>query len=171
MAFFTKPTDAATAAPAPLTRDRLEALMTRREWYFGIDDDGDLGGVWDENTFYFLLVGEPAGILQIRGRWSRTLPVSGLGTLTALINEWNVGRIWPKVFARPEDDGSAVVVYAEVATDLRSGANDEQLERIVDCGLATGLSFFEMLDERYPAGDGPQGAEQEAARPAAGDAR
>jgi hypothetical protein len=166
MAFFTKPTDAAPAAPAPLTRDRLEALMTRREWYFGIDDDGDLGGVWDDNTFFFLLVGEPRAILQIRGRWSRTLPLAELEPLTALLNEWNVGRIWPKVFARPEDDGSAVVVYAEVATDLRSGANDEQLERIVDCGLATGLSFFEMLDERYPAPEGAPGAEAPA-----GDAR
>lgn len=164
MAFFTKPASAAPAAPAPLSQDRLAALMTRREWYFGIDDDGDLGGVWDENTFYFLLVGEPQGILQIRGRWSRTLPVSELGSLTALLNEWNVGRIWPKVFARPEDDGSAVVVFAEVATDLRSGVNDEQLERIVDCGLATGLSFFEMLDERYPAADA-------AVEAGAGDAR
>jgi len=158
MAFFTKPTDAAPAAPTTLTRARLEALMTRREWHFGVDDDGDLGGVWDDNTFYFLLVGEPQAILQIRGRWSRTLPVEELEALTSLLNAWNVERIWPKVFARPEDDGSGVVVYAEVATDLRSGVNDEQLERIVDCGLATGLSFFEMLDERYPdpeAGAGP----------------
>lgn len=155
MAFFTKPTDAAPAAPTTLTRARLEALMTRREWYFGVDDDGDLGGVWDDNTFYFLLVGEPQAILQIRGRWSRTLPAEELEPLTALLNEWNVERIWPKVFARPEDDGSGVVVYAEVATDLRSGVNDEQLERIVDCGLATGLSFFETLDERYPAPEAP----------------
>ncbi|MEL7976185.1 YbjN domain-containing protein [Isoptericola sp. F-RaC21] len=166
MAFFTKPTATTVAAPTTLTRDRLEALMTRREWYFGIDEDGDLGGVWDDNTFYFLLVGEPQAILQIRGRWSRTLPASELGTLTALLNEWNVGRIWPKVFARQEDEGSPVVVFAEVATDLRSGVNDEQLERIVDCGLATGLSFFEMLDERYPAPEGAAGAGV-----AAGDAR
>lgn len=164
MAFFTKPTAAAAAAPAPISQDRLAALMTRREWYFGIDDDGDLGGVWDENTFYFLLVGEPAGILQIRGRWSRTLPASELASLAPLLGEWNVARIWPKVFARQAEEGSEVVVFAEVATDLRSGANDEQLERIVDCGLATGLSFFEMLDERYPAAD-------DAAQPVAGDAR
>ncbi|MGF0116430.1 YbjN domain-containing protein [Promicromonospora sp. Marseille-Q5078] len=157
MAFFTKPNDAAPAAPTTLTRARLEALMTRREWFFGIDDDGDLGGVWDDNTFYFLLVGEPQAILQIRGRWSRTLPVEELEALTSLLNAWNVERIWPKAFARPEDDGSGVVVYAEVATDLRSGANDEQLERIVDCGLATGLSFFEMLDERYPDPEGGAG--------------
>ena len=157
MAFFTKPAAAATAAPTPLTRERLESLMTRREWYFGIDDDGDLGGVWDDNTFYFLLVGEPRGILQIRGRWSRTLSAADQAQVALLANEVNQSKIWPKVYSRVE--GDQLGVYAEVSTDLEFGVADDQLGQLVECGLFSGLQFFEQLDERFPAPDaGPADA-------------
>ncbi|MHA7134954.1 type III secretion system chaperone family protein [Oerskovia turbata] len=151
MSFFTKPDDTPRSANAPLSRDRIEAFLASKGWHYGIDDDGDLGGGWDGNIFYFFVQGASDEILQVRGRWNRTLPVEEHVNVVMLANEVNQARIWPKVYARVEDE--QVAVYTEVATDLEHGVADDQLGQLVECGLYSGLQFFEQLDERYPDPD------------------
>jgi len=60
----------------PLTRDRIATYLLSRGYRFLLDDDGDLTGTWDGSRFWFLLLGERAEILQVRGRWHRTLPTT-----------------------------------------------------------------------------------------------
>jgi hypothetical protein len=148
MGFFTKPDAAPTSQNAPLTRERVEAFLKSRDWKYFVDSDGDLGGNWDGKVFFFFLMGEKQEILQVRGRWNRTLPAAAEAQVVLVANEFNRDKIWPKVYTRVEDD--QVAVYTEVATDLEFGAADDQLGQLVECGLFTGLQFFDALDERFP---------------------
>ena len=148
MGFFTKPDAAPTSHNAPVTRERIEAVLASRDWRYFVDSDGDVGGNWDGKLFYFFLVGEKKEILQVRGRWNRTLPAAAEAQVALVTNEFNRDKIWPKVYGRVEDD--RVAVYTEVATDLEFGVADDQLGQLVECGLFTGLQFFDVLDERFP---------------------
>ena len=56
------------------------------------------------------------------------------------VNDWNRDRIWPKAYVREEDD--ALALYGEMSVDLEHGVTDDQLVRLVDCGLATTVQLF-----------------------------
>ncbi len=150
MGFFSKPDDAPTGANAPLTRDRIEACMKARNWHYSIDSDGDLGGIWDNKVFYFFLLGEKQEILQVRGRWNRMLPAAAEVQAAQAANDFNRDKIWPKAYTRLEQDGEKLAFYTEVSTDLEFGVADDQLGQLIECGIMTGLRFFEALDERFP---------------------
>lgn len=149
MGFFNKPEttpELTGAGPLPpLTRSRIEAFLTSQEWNYGIDSDGDVGGTWDDNVFYFFQMGDSDEILQVRGRWKHTFPRSREGELGIRVNEFNKNRIWPKMYTRV--DGDEVAIYAEVSTDLEHGVNDDQLGQLIMCGLMSGLRSFESLAE------------------------
>ncbi|PJI94371.1 YbjN domain-containing protein [Luteimicrobium subarcticum] len=134
--------------PTPVTTERIAAFLTRRGYRFRIDDDGDITGTWEGHRFWFLLLGPHGTLLQVRGRWART--VGGderLGVLQAA-NDWNRDRIWPKVYLREEDGGLGV--YGEVSVDLEHGATDDQLGQVVSCGLGTGVQLFSALSALLP---------------------
>jgi hypothetical protein len=138
------PTERAT----PLSRGRIEAYLTRRGYRFLVDEDGDVTGTWDGNRFWFLLLGEHAEIVQVRGRWHRTLPVSQRSALLLAANDWNRERIWPKVYLREED--GVLALYSEVSIDLENGVTDIQLAQLLACGLGTGVQTFAALDSLLP---------------------
>nr|WP_265523390.1 YbjN domain-containing protein [Oerskovia sp. JB1-3-2] len=134
--------------PVPVSMPRIGDHLTRRGYHFRVDDDGDITGTWDGSRFWFLLLGEQREILQIRGRWSSTLP--GTARLAALqaVNDWNRERIWPKVYLREE--GGRLAVYAEVSVDLEHGATDDQLAQILSCGLGTAVQLFHAIGGLVP---------------------
>jgi len=123
----------------PLTAERLAARPAALGYRVSTDDDGDIGGVWGQDRFWFLRMGsareilqisnlEPfglavaredsAGNLRVRGRWRRTLPLEQRADVLLALNDWNRDRIWPKAYLRTEDGRTAV--YAEVSVDLGS---------------------------------------------------
>jgi hypothetical protein len=134
--------------PRPLSMSRVGDHLTRRGYHFRVDDDGDITGTWDGHRFWFLLLGDRSEILQVRGRWSTTLPLEARLVTLQAVNDWNRERIWPKVYVREE--AGRLGVYAEVSVDLEHGATDAQLSQMLFCGLSTGSMFFDALDERYP---------------------
>ncbi|GGB97350.1 YbjN domain-containing protein [Cellulomonas carbonis] len=139
----------------PLDRARVEAYLTGRGYRIAVDEDGDLTGTWDGNRFWFILSGERDEILQVRGRWQRTLPATRRTSALLAVNDWNRERIWPKVYLRDEEDGTAL--YTEVSVDLEHGVTDDQLGQLVACGLGTGAQFFAALAGLVPdasPGDG-----------------
>ena len=69
--------------PSPLSTRRIGDYLSRRGYHSRIDDDGDVTGTWDGNRFWFLLLGDHPEILQVRGRWSTTVPVTHPGVTTA----------------------------------------------------------------------------------------
>jgi len=148
------PTEARERA-TPLTRDRVATYLLSRGYRFLLDDDGDLTGTWDGSRFWFLLLGERAEILQVRGRWHRTLPTSRRTAVLLAANDWNRERIWPKVYVREED--GELALYSEVSVDLEHGVTSIQLAQLIACGLGTGVQMFTVLDTLLPPAVGPEG--------------
>ena len=148
----TRPTKAAPPVPleraTPLTRARIAAYLERRGYRYLVDDDGDLTGTWDGSRFWFLLLGDHNEIVQVRGRWHRTLPVVQRSALLLAANDWNRERIWPKVYVREED--GELALYSEVSVDLENGVTDTQLAQLLACGLGTGVQTFGALDSLLP---------------------
>ncbi|MFF2831452.1 YbjN domain-containing protein [Cellulosimicrobium cellulans] len=136
--------------PRALSMSRIGDHLTRRGYHFRVDDDGDITGTWDGHRFWFLLLGDRSEILQVRGRWSTSLPLeSRLVTLQA-VNDWNRERIWPKVYVREE--AGRLALYAEVSVDLEHGATDDQLAQTVSCGLGTAVQLFHAIGAQLPPG-------------------
>jgi hypothetical protein len=139
----------------PLTRERVEAYLVDRGYSVTFDEDGDITGTWDGHRFWFMLVGEEHEVLQVRGRWRRTLPYARRTAALLAVNDWNRERIWPKVYLRDEEDGTAL--YTEVSVDLEHGVTDDQLAQMIACGLGTGVQFFSALAGLVPDEDGSAG--------------
>lgn len=145
--------DAPPQRATPVTTARVEAHLRGLGYAVRRDEDGDLTGTWDGDRFWFMLLGREDEILQVRGRWRRTLDPGRRRAALLAVNDWNRERIWPKVYLRDEEDGTAV--YTEVSTDLEHGATDAQLAQLVACGLGTGVQFFAALAGLVPD-DGPR---------------
>lgn len=150
MGFFTKPEAGAAAQPslAPLSHQRIIDRLDAQGFTYGVDDDGDIGGRWDDHLFYFFRLGNDGEYLQVRGRWAREVPLAEADALTRTANQWNLDTLWPKVYVRVE--GEDVGVYAEHVVDYEHGVSDEQLDLHMACGISTALQFFTHLDELYP---------------------
>ena len=141
-----------TQAPTPLTEARVSAFLNARGYRFTTDEDGDLTGTWDGHRFWFLLLGDDNEVIQVRGRWSRSLPLEQRAAAILALNDWNRERIWPKAYLREES--GALAVYSEVSADFEPGVTDLQLDQVLACGLGTGVQLFAGLDGLLP-GDGP----------------
>ena len=136
--------------PRARSMARGGALLTRRGAPVRVADDGDITGTWDGHRFWFLLLGDRSEILQVRGRWSTTLPVESRLVTLQTVNDWNRERIWPKVYVREE--GGRLALYAEVSVDLEHGATAAQLAQTVSCGLGTAVPLFHAIGAQLPPG-------------------
>lgn len=148
MGFFTKPGSVPAGLNAPVSRERIVALLEAAEWNVSVDDDGDVFGTWDGNLFYFFLMGENEEILHVRARWAGSVPLGSQADLLPFLDESHRERLWPKAYTR--EDGDSTGVYAEVSTDLEHGVADDQLEQLLKCGLFTSLQLFDRLSEAFP---------------------
>lgn len=153
MGFFSKPDDAPHTTNTPLTKERIAAFLTRQEWYFSEDSDGDLGGAWDDNVFYFFVLGSNDEVLQVRGRWKHTLPLERQADFLLFADDFHRSRPWPKAYTAEE--GGELAIYTEVSFDLEYGVADDQLGQFIASGLFTGLRFFEALGEHLGIVDEP----------------
>lgn len=144
---------------SPLTRARVQAYLASRGYAVGLDDDGDLTGTWDGNRFWFILTGAEDEVLQVRGRWHRTLPPSRRTATLLAVNDWNRERIWPKVYLRDDDD--RIALFTEVSVDLEHGVTDDQLAQLLACGLGTGVQFFAALGGLVPDDESAGGGHPE----------
>ena len=134
---------------APMSLQRVEESLTRHGYAFVEDEEHPdiLRARFDDYRFQFMLTGEERGVLQTRGRWNHTVDVSRKVEIIKLCNEWNMHRIWPKVYVRRESEG-LLGVYGELAADFRVGALDTQVDNAIACGLSTVIAFFHSLEER-----------------------
>ena len=138
-------------APTPISRERLIEHLSDKNYRFSIDDDGDPVGIWDKTLVWFLFLGSAKSFLQVRARWHRKISVEERLALLQALNDWNRDNLWPKVFAREEEDTPGFLhVYAEVSSDFTAGATDDQLASAVDVSLKAALMFFESLGASLP---------------------
>ena len=137
----------------PLTAERLASRLAALGYRVAADDDGDIGGVWGQDRFWFLRMGSAREILQVRGRWRRTMPPEQRADVLLALNDWNRDRIWPKAYLRTEDGRTAV--YAEVSVDLADGVTDDQIDAVIGRGLAAGGRLFGALAQQMPESGTP----------------
>ncbi len=140
------PLPSASSALPPVTQDRLKALLDSRGWSWFVDNEGDLGGMWDGNTFYFLLVGGQKTILQVYGTFNRSISMDKLDDLREFILRWHREKLWPKITHRITDSGE-IRLQVENTVDWEFGATDAQLLQQIDCALGTANGFYEALIE------------------------
>ena len=136
------------AAPTLVTRDYITTWLRANGYSYFVDCDGDIGGIWDNRMFHFLILGG-GNALQIRGQWNRLAGIGKVPELLDFTNKWNMERIWPKAFVRVRDDG-AVVVCGDLTITISSGLSLSQLDLQLKCGLATACVLFDTLDEEFP---------------------
>lgn len=143
------PAAVAQGEVAPLSIERVESALSQHGYSFVEDADNPdiLRARFDEYRFQFMLTGESLAILQTRGRWNHTVDISRKIDMLKICNEWNMGRVWPKVYVRRENEGM-LGLYAETTHDFDLGATDTQIDRALSCGLRTVISFFHELEAR-----------------------
>ncbi|EYT50193.1 hypothetical protein D641_0105270 [Brachybacterium muris UCD-AY4] len=153
----TAPNESPTAtgsrtALEPMSLERVEESLARLGYAFVEDEEHPdvLRARFDDYRFQFMLTGDEHGVMQTRGRWNHTVDVSRKVEMVKLCNEWNMNRIWPKVYVRRESEG-LLGVYGELAADFRAGALDDQIDNSITCGLSTVIAFFHSLEERLGA--------------------
>lgn len=137
------------ASLAPMSLARVQDSLTRRGYAFVEDEEHPeiLRARFDEYRFQFMLSGEDHAVMQTRGRWNHSVDISRKVEMIKLCNEWNMNRVWPKVYVRRESEG-LLGVYGELAADFRAGALDSQVDSAIKCGLSTVIAFFHSLEER-----------------------
>ncbi|MDR1428354.1 MAG: YbjN domain-containing protein [Bifidobacteriaceae bacterium] len=155
MGIFDKSSGGPELGLPKLSRDRLEEVMTKRDWTYSIDRDGDLTGNWDYNTFYFFVTGNDKEILQVQSRWRQDLPLELRGEVLLAINEWHQTRLWPKGYIHVDDAGR-MWVHAEHVVDWEHGVTTDQLTLTLNCAISTSLQLFEYLSERFAPSFSPQ---------------
>lgn len=110
-----------------VTMGRVAAYLAERRYGF-TETPAGLAGTWDGHHVWFLLQGSRADVLQVRGRAVAVVPVRDRVAVLRALNDWNRGRVWPKVYLRAEGAEAAEhVLYAELSTDVRHGLTDDQL--------------------------------------------
>jgi len=146
MGMFTKD-DAPHAPLTPLARDRIVATLEASKWSYFIDSEGDVGGFWDYNVFYFFQFGQSKEIFQVRGLWRQRPPAVELPRLMGLVNEWNARHRWPKGMAY--EASGMVQVRGELSVDYEHGVTDAQLSQHVRCAISTTMDMFSHLETYY----------------------
>ena len=152
MGFFTKdstPSPDGTDGLAPLSKDRIKHGLEAQGWSYSVDSDGDIGGGWEYASFYFMLNGKEDELLCIRGNWRGQLVSDEFANIAMICNNWNAERLWPKVYARTDDEG-IVRVHTEHNVDFEQGITDGQLGQQLQCAISTSMAFFEQVNEAYP---------------------
>lgn len=132
----------------PICQERLIFLFDEKGWKSRVDDDGDLGGMWDGHMFFFRLAGEEKEILSIFSFMRGTYPRELRSDLLGHIEDWHRSKLWPKGYFQ-DAPGDRLQVMAEVNVDYEHGATDAQLLQNLQCALATTLDFFESINDRF----------------------
>ncbi|WP_022867415.1 YbjN domain-containing protein [Schaalia vaccimaxillae] len=130
--------------PTPISQDRIKAVLDSQGWNWFVDNEGDLGGTWDNCQFFFLLIGKDKEILEVYSQWNNTADMEKLDQIRQFIRRWHHDHLWPKCYHRIADDGS-IRVFTENALDWAKGVTDEQLLQHIRCALGTAHSFYQAL--------------------------
>ena len=149
MGFFNNAKLEPTPELAPLTKERIKATLEASSWSYHVDSDGDIGSGWDHGVIWFFTYGNQAEILQVRGIWDGKLSPDDLPQALDVVNEWNCDRLFPKVYARINDERQLRVI-SEHSLDYEHGLTDEQLNLHVNTGIATSCQLWERLNEAFP---------------------
>lgn len=131
----------------PLSQARLTEILDGQGWHWTVDEDGDLGGVWDGNTFYFLISGDHDEILQVAGYLGAHVPGDSRDALRVFIEDWHRDHYWPKCYFLEDPEDSTLRLVGSVTVDYEHGVTQAQLFQHVKCALGTiSQTFDDVVD-------------------------
>ena len=133
----------------PLAQDRHTRILDAQGWHWVIDEDGDLGGNWEGNRFYFLLSGTHQEVLQVQGFLRERLPSRDLDALRLFIEDWHRDHYWPTCSYRVDESSDTVMFSAAHSIDHEPGATDAQLLQQIRCALGTCTQVFEAVRDTF----------------------
>lgn len=120
-------------------------LFERRGWQYFVDSCGDLGGIWDDATFYFLVSGDHDDILSVRGTYPGRISASHLEAVCETLEESHRRCPIPRA-CYSMDDGGGIRVHAEHTVHYESGPTDAQFLDHVDVAIMFVSELFAQLD-------------------------
>ncbi|TDE12584.1 YbjN domain-containing protein [Jiangella asiatica] len=127
-------------------RDLVRAVLDHMAAVY-VEDDGEFIGRWENGFFDFGALVDTDGradVLQVHAVWERFLPVEDHSAAALFANEWNSERVWPKVFARVEDQ--LVGLHTEVTVDLGPEPTLDQVDRVINTGIVSSLAVFDEAE-------------------------
>jgi hypothetical protein len=152
MGYFDKPTDAPLLPGRlePINKDRIMKALDSQEYHYTVDEDGDIWGGWDSNTFWFVLMGRAQEILVVRGRWDKRLDPQQRAEVLPILDDWSRQHIFPKPLTVTFEEDGDLRVFGEVSIDCENGISDEQLLLHIEAGIKTSLDMFEEVAKHFP---------------------
>lgn len=130
--------------PAPLSLSLLTAALDRRGEEYALEPDGTVVGRWGEAVIQFRRLGRQGEILHARVVATRRLPADRLAEAYAFCNAWNHDRLLPAAYVHDPGDG-ALVLAADVTTDLAYGVAPVQLDVLITATVSTGVAYAEAV--------------------------
>lgn len=133
---------------APLTMERVLAVLDDMEAAYTVDDDGDVLSLWDGNAFYIYTLGD-GSVLQVLGSWGRAVSNLEFEKVLNGANEIHSTQLYPKICIERGDSGM-LSISTRHSGDYRFGITDAQLGLHISLGISTAVSYFEHLNSLYP---------------------
>jgi hypothetical protein len=152
MGYFSKP-DGEPVIPgnlAPLTRERITALLDSEGYKYDIDDDGDVWAGWPDTTFWFLTMGQQKEILMLRGRWDKRLELTDAPIVLPILDKWHREHFFPRALTVPFEDDGDLRIFTEVVIDCEYGITDEQMQLHLRSSLSSTWDLIAELKEAFP---------------------
>ncbi|MEU3455420.1 YbjN domain-containing protein [Micromonospora sp. NPDC006766] len=141
---LTEPGPAGEEEPVPLTLALLTAALDVRGDGYAVTPDGTVVGRWGEAVIQFRRLGRQGEILHARVVASRQLPAARRAEAYAFCNAWNHDRLLPAAYVHDPGDG-ALMLAADVTTDLSHGVAPAQLVVLVTAAVSTGAAYAEAV--------------------------
>ncbi|MFG2054991.1 YbjN domain-containing protein [Micromonospora sp. NPDC048930] len=128
----------------PLSLALLTAALDARGDGYAVEPDGTVVGRWGAAVIQFRRLGEQGEILHARAVATRRLPATRRAEAYAFCNAWNHDRLLPAAYVHDPGDG-ALVLAADVTTDLAHGVAPAQLVVLVTAAVSTGVAYAEAV--------------------------
>ncbi|MGW5671692.1 YbjN domain-containing protein, partial [Micromonospora sp. NPDC003776] len=128
----------------PLSLALLTAALDARGDAYAVEPDGTVIGRWGAAVIQFRRLGQQGEILHARAVGTRRLPATRRAEAYAFCNAWNHDRLLPAAYVHEPGDG-ALVLAADVTTDLAHGVAPAQLAVLVTAAVSTGVAYAEAV--------------------------
>ena len=129
------------------TRELVQEILHDLDIRYFVDDEGDLGCMWERCRIYFFFQGPQREVLQARAYLDQRFDIDFKPLLLDLTDDWNRTKPFPKAFTTVGDDGR-VGLCAEHTFDFEVPVERAVLVYMVRWWLSSLLKFSTWVGER-----------------------
>ena len=132
-------------------RSMIKNYLTRKEYKFLVDSDGDflIKFAYDPDyacqmSVYLIVTGSKQDVYSVRIMTDKRIPKSDWGKALMLCNTWNKERRWPTAYLKVNDPDRDPIGTIELNynLDLEQGIHQELLDDFTSIIISTGDAFW-----------------------------